>query len=488
MRPSRLDGFLLFVFGLLLLAPVGCADQPTGVTAPAERYLPTLSLSIGQQVDIVPDRRAQYHSQPAMSSSAVRFLGMSRVTIYNPGGPAGEVQVYHFVARAGGQTVVTLRYTDGRPAVGDTINVRAVAPHGPFAQINSGFFLNTCAVTTSDTAYCWGGRGTSVRDTSGDVATPFYNTPVPLTGELTFTAISRGFSHTCGVSTDGAGYCWGDNFNGQLGDGGTTASSVPVKVTGGLTFSAVSAGVYHACGLTAAGAIYCWGNNYDGQLGNGTTSYVNSSPIRVSGDSSFVAVGAGDQYTCGLTAIGAAYCWGRNAYGRLGTGDTTSSMVPVPVSGGLRFTALSAGYFHVCGLTHEGAAYCWGGNFTGELGNGTSEASTTPVAVAGGLTFETISAGQWATCGVTTGGTAYCWGFNGYGQLGNATVPLTLAANATPVPVSGGLTFATISTGYLHTCGVTTQGEAYCWGDNSEGELGDGSTTIRLTPVLVFGP
>jgi alpha-tubulin suppressor-like RCC1 family protein len=89
---------------------------------------------------------------------------------------------------------------------------------------------------------------------------------------------------------------------------------------------------------------------------------------------------------------------------------------------------------------------------------------------------------------VTTDGTAYCWGYNGYGQLGNAAAQFTLDPNPRPLPVSGGLTFATVSTGYLHTCGVTTLDAVYCWGDNSEGELGDGSTTIHPTPVRVFGP
>ncbi|PYP50821.1 MAG: hypothetical protein DMD45_09770 [Gemmatimonadetes bacterium] len=156
------------------------------------------------------------------------------------------------------------------------------------------------------------------------------------------------------------------------------------------------------------------------------------------------------------------------------------------MAGGLSFVSLSTGYFHTCGLTEAGAAYCWGGNFEGELGNGTTQGSATPVVVSGGLTFATITAGQWATCAVTKAGLGYCWGYNGYGQLGNAAAPLTLAPNPRALPVSGGLTFVSVSTGYLHTCGITTQGAAYCWGDNSEGELGDGSTMIQPTPVPVF--
>jgi alpha-tubulin suppressor-like RCC1 family protein len=452
------------------------------------RYLQTLSLSVGHRADITPAGQAEYDSMPAMSSPAVEFLGMDRVTVYTPGGPAGQVQVYHFVATATGETVVTLRSAEGKPVVQDTINVQATVPHGAFAQVSTGFFLNTCALTTRGVGHCWGFTGTGFADSGGDQAKPIYSAPTPVAGGLSFAAISVGGFHTCGVTGDGAAYCWGDNFNGQLGDGSAGASAAPVPVIGGLSFRALSAGVYHTCGLTTAGTIYCWGNNHAGQLGNGALSYTNSSPMLVSGGLSFVAVGAGHEYSCGLTTNGAAYCWGDNDYGELGTGDSATSAVPVPVTGGVSFAALSVGYFHACGLTHDGAAYCWGGNFTGELGNGTTGESTRPVPVTGGLTFASISAGQWATCGVTTDGTAYCWGYNGYGQLGNAAAQFTLDPNPRPLPVSGGLTFATVSTGYLHTCGVTTLDAVYCWGDNSEGELGDGSTTIHPTPVRVFGP
>jgi alpha-tubulin suppressor-like RCC1 family protein len=131
-------------------------------------------------------------------------------------------------------------------------------------------------------------------------------------------------------------------------------------------------------------------------------------------------------------------------------------------------------------VTTGGVAYCWGAN-SGVLGNGTFRASTTPVAVSGGLTFAAVSAGDDHACGVTTAGAAYCWGGNILGELGNGTFTIS----PTPVAVSGGLTFAALSAGAgFSTCGVTTAGAAYCWGDKTYGELGNGGTVINTTPPV----
>ena len=304
-----------------------------------------------------------------------------------------------------------------------------------------------------------------------------------------FALLSAGNIHTCGVSPAGAAYCWGYNGDGELGNGTTTSSATPVAVAGGLTFAAVSAGDavdaggQHTCGVTRAGAAYCWGYNGFGGLGNGTTTN-STTPVAVSGGLTFAAVSAGGGHTCGVTPTGAAYCWGYNIYGQLGDSTTTNSTTPVAVSGGLAFAAIDAGKnVHTCGVTPKGAAYCWGYNSVGELGNGTTTNSATPVAVSGGLTFATVSGGADHTCGVTPAGAAYCWGYNGDGELGNGTT----GGTATPVAVSGGLVFAAVSTGGFAACGVTTAGAGYCWGWNIYGQLGDGTTTNSTTPIAVSG-
>src|SRR2546428_5412249 len=163
---------------------------------------------------------------------------------------------------------------------------------------------------------------------------------------LTFTVVSAGGHHTCGVTADGAAYCWGKNAFGQLGDGTMTSRSSPVLVAGGVAFTAVSVGYDHTCGVTSAGAAYCWGFNGDGQLGDGTATLGRLNPVRVRGGVDFATVSAGTHHTCGLTAAGAAYCWGYNGEGQLGDGTTTQRWRPVPVAGRGALSAGSGGGGH----------------------------------------------------------------------------------------------------------------------------------------------
>lgn len=197
----------------------------------------------------------------------------------------------------------------------------------------------------------------------------------------------------------------------------------------------------------------------------------------------FVQLDAGNSHTCGVTIVAAAYCWGAGG-GRVGDGTIEQRLTPTPVVGGLRFLEVSAGGSHSCGVTTEHVAYCWGSGFDGQLGNGTIfSGSSTPSAVSGGLSFATISAGHAHSCGVTTGSVAYCWGSNVDGRLGDGTTD----TRATPTLVSGALSFAQVSAGGFHSCGVTPTGTAYCWGENFGGQLGDGSNTTSLTPTMAQG-
>ena len=306
---------------------------------------------------------------------------------------------------------------------------------------------------------------------------------------LLLTSLGPGVGHTCGVLASGVAYCWGFNGGGQGGNGTQVPQdSFPVVVAGGLRFTSVSAGTDHTCGVEQSGAAYCWGFNLYGRLGDGTVTSVQTTPGAVSGGLAFTAVQAGDAHSCGLTTGSLAYCWGDDSFGELGTGatSTTPQTAPVQVTGGLTFASVtvSAGSGRqTCGLAAAGKAYCWGLNASGQLGDSTATTAATPVPVAGGLTFASLSAGTGHTCGVTIAGSAYCWGLNAAGQLGDGTT----TDRHVPTAVSGGLSFASVSAGDSHSCGVTTNGAAYCWGANDWGQLGNGSTNESHAPTSVAG-
>lgn len=304
---------------------------------------------------------------------------------------------------------------------------------------------------------------------------------------LTFARITAGAGHVCGLTTSNAVYCWGTNYYGQLGDGSQTNRSSPVVAGQQFFFDQVSTGGSHTCALqSVVGAVYCWGANSSGQLGDGTTTDRSSPvPVPTPAGRRFLTVSARGSHTCAVADSGETYCWGSNAYGQLGDGTTTNRLSPTLVSGGLGFVAVSAGWGHTCALRNDGPVYCWGSNFNGELGDGTTTSQTSPTLVTGGIGFSSVSAGNGYTCGVSnvTPGSAYCWGWNAFGQLGDGTQ----VNRSSPTPVTGTLGFAAVSTGLGHSCGLTPAGAAYCWGSGGSGELGDGTTTSRATPVLVAG-
>jgi len=371
------------------------------------------------------------------------------------------------------------------------------------------------------------------------VTVPFTTGTTAPVENLLFVGVSAGDQHICGVTTTGAAYCWGNNYNGQLGDGTMASSTIPVPVAGGLTFATVSAGSTYTCGVTTADAVYCWGHmelglvnnpssttpvpvaaggltfaavsvgSYSvcgdgawGNLGDGPAFYGSETPVPVAGGLTFAAVSAGDGISCGVTTTGAAYCWGNNTYGGLGIGTSTGpewsctygwacSPVPVAVTGGHTFADVVADGYSACGLSTSGTAYCWGDNSADQLGLGTNTptekcapdgfelrpCSVSPVAVPGLSDLVSISEMAGYTCGITSSGVAYCWGHEPYVYDGITT----------PVAVPGGLTFAALSAGWYATCGLTTAGVVYCWGINSYGTLGDGTTTSSNVPVKVAG-
>jgi alpha-tubulin suppressor-like RCC1 family protein len=419
------------------------------------------------------------HGSGFVPGSEVRWNGDGRPTTYLDEQRLQASILASDIADAGTAQVAVHNPQPGGGVSGVvTVTIQSAAV--VWAQVVSGE-SHTCGMTTAGTAYCWGAGD---RGQLGNGSAETKLTPVPVSGGLVFDMLSAGSEYTCGVTTSGSAYCWGKGDQGQLGDGSTADRLSPVRVIGAPAFASIATGRTHTCAATAAGDAYCWGSGAQGRLGNGSTTD-HPTPVLVSGGHQFDAIGTGYWHSCGLTAQRQGYCWGGGGSGQLGTGSGANRLTPTPVSGGLSWAEISAGIAHTCGLTVAGAGYCWGFGSDGRLGNtgAVSDVVPAPVPVSGGLTFSTISAGVQHSCGLTTGGDAYCWGDGTRGQLGEgATVH-----RFSPVPVSGGLTFDAISASW-HSCAVTSAGEAYCWGGGSVGQLGNGSTEDRLTPMRVSEP
>lgn len=279
-------------------------------------------------------------------------------------------------------------------------------------------------------------------------------------------------------------FAWGYNGYGQLGDSTLVSKSTRASVLGGKTYTQISAGVSFACGIVTDGTVDCWGANFFGQLGNGTTT-ASSTPVQVSGLTGVTAISAGSAHVCAIS-MNSLYCWGYNGNGQLGNGNTTHQRTPIVIFGLSKPTMISAGNAHTCAIVSGGTAYCWGYNGQGQLGTGdtTSRISAGLVQVQAVGTATMISAGNRHSCAVFTGKVA-CWGGNDLGQIGDGS---TIQRNS-PVYVAGltsNITALASAPGAQHTC-VVQSGAVKCWGLNASGQAGNGTTTSpQKSPVTAM--
>jgi len=384
-------------------------------------------------------------------------------------------------------------------------------------------YSHTCALTTEGGVKCWGANRSGQL---GDGTQTDRVTPVAVAGLSNgATAVVAGEGHSCALMNNGGVKCWGDNSYGELGDGTEEPYRItPVDVVGlSIGATALATRGDHTCALMSNGGVKCWGYNDNGQLGDGT--YINrTTPVDVVDlNSNIVAIFAGYDRTCGITVNGAvvcwrgtptavaglssgiatmsinyghtcvvttgggAKCWGANRYGQLGDGTTNSSSTLVDVVGLTSgVTSIAMGETYTCALLNNSSVKCWGENHNGKLGNGTTGlGSFTPVDVEG-LSSDAIglAGGQSHTCVLKSSGRVFCWGSNSSGQLGDGT---TGAARAAPIDVVGINSGATgLALGRYHSCAVVN-GVAKCWGENRDGQLGDGSLGSATTPAYVAG-
>lgn len=321
--------------------------------------------------------------------------------------------------------------------------------------------------------------------TATSVNTPSISATFEVEVTFAFNHVAVGRASLCGLSTMDNLYCWGVNDMAQFGDGTLTSASSPRLVAENTGFTNVVLGVSHGCGL-ALDQAHCWGINDRGQLGDGT-NLDSRYPVPVAGAHAFAELTLGEAHTCGRTVAGTVLCWGANESGQLGNDSIVDHNEPTPVDGGLVFEAIGAGQAHTCALANDKKVYCWGDNGSLQLDpDAATTLSLVPVTISGGGDFVSLSVGGQHACAIedeAVEAETYCWGNNSEGQLGDASIVSTGA----PVPVATLQRFNSLAAGEAHHCGLNSAGEAYCWGRNTSGQVGVAVSAEETTPVAVSG-
>ena len=469
--------------------------------------------------------------------------GPADVTVTNPGGTSATSSVHQFTYVAapavsaltpsiGSQgTVVTVTGTNLigastvnfgiAPATGITVasatSLTAVVPEGTgTVDVTVTTPIGTSATSSADEfTYSSGpvvASGSNSFGQLGNGSTINASSPVPVGRLSQVTTVAAGGYHSLALTASGNVYDWGNGGYGQLGNGARNPATAPVKVKGSggtgvlSNVVAVAGGMYHSLALTTTGHVFAWGYNGNGQLGNGSTTS-STTPVEVKGPggsgvlSNVVAIAAGGFHSVAVTAAGHVYSWGYNGFGQLGNGTTTGSTTPIEVQGTGGTGALSgivaaaAGGYHSLALTATGNVYAWGNDGNGQLGNGrTNSSSSTPIEVQGtGGTgvlsgIVALAGGGYHSLALTASGAVYAWGNDSNGQLGNGTTtnssrPAAVLGVGGPGPLTGVRTIAAGFSFSLATTNATVDG----FGQNNDGQLGNGTTTTASTPVVLSG-
>jgi alpha-tubulin suppressor-like RCC1 family protein len=406
-------------------------------------------------------RTGPYDTVSVTASATVAYSDVFAGNFMACGVAAASNNVYCWGAGTDGQLGKGVNTSISAPTTPVSIGGDSIA--GPFLAVRqlTGGRNSYCALSVARQIYCWG-RTPGQQAVTNNSAT-LVNIVDPRQQILPM-MLAAGLEHLCVLDLSGLGFCTGTNFAGQLGDGtnispavGTYPFIAPAPPAN-LSWSTIAAGKQHTCAFrqfvsaaTANNLVpYCWGLNNAGQVGNGTIANVNM-PTQVTLPPGFptaydtTSLAVGGSHTCVLDNAGAAYCWGSNGFGQLGTGGPPGStnrdtvMRAVSMPSGVAFRSIYAGEYHTCALSTTGVAYCWGRNDYGQLGDETTTNATKPVLVHGNYIFRSLSVGELFTCGVAgagqgvapppiipgapsqSPGTVYCWGDNLFGQIGQNT-------------------------------------------------------------------
>ena len=345
-------------------------------------------------------------------------------------------------------------------------------------RINAGA-QHSLVLKSESTVWAW---GYNADGELGDGTAIDRNTPVQTNGLNGIIAITGGWD-SFALRSDGTVWGCGYNQDGRLGDGTTINRKIPVQVNGLSGITSISSGGWHCLALKPDGTVWSWGDNDNGQLGDGTYSS-RDTPVRVKNISGIMAVAAGGAHNLALKSDGTVWAWGFNYFGQLGDGTMADGNVPVKVNNLSNVIAIAGGEWHSLALKADGTLWAWGDNRYGELGDGTNTDQSIPIQVKNLNGIIALTSGHsWHSLALRLDGTVWAWGNNYDGQLGDGT---TENNRNTPVQVSGLNDITAVAVGTNgHSMALKSDGTVWTWGDNKYGQLGDGTTENKSTPVQV---
>jgi alpha-tubulin suppressor-like RCC1 family protein len=331
--------------------------------------------------------------------------------------------------------------------------------------------------------------GTNTAGRLGNGSTANTSSPGTVSGGgSTWASVYVGSQNTAAVKTDGTLWVWGYNNAGQLGNSSTVDTSSPTQVAGGgTTWRQASTSAQSTAAIRTDGTLWTWGTNTYGQLGTGTTSNY-SSPVAVpGGDTNWSQIAVGASMMAAVKTDGTLWTWGRGVFGQLGNSSTANTSSPATVSGGgtnwSQVACCQAGGYYIAAIKTDNTLWVWGYGNVGKLGTGSTTDYSSPVQLSGS-TWSQVSLGANHTAAIKTDGTLWTWGYNLHGELGNGTTVNT----STPGSVAGGgTTWLQVSVGSSSAAAIKTDGTLWVWGYNISGDVGDGTTGNRSSPVTAAG-
>lgn len=328
----------------------------------------------------------------------------------------------------------------------------------------------TLAIKADGTLWAWGGNAYGQL---GDGTTVNKLVPTQIGSSTDWESVAAGFGHSVAIKNNGTLWTWGFNLNGQLGDGTNVNKTVPTQIGTATNWEMVKVKGQHNIALKSNGTLWAWGSNSFSQLGDGTA--INRfTPVQIGTGTNWQSIGTGGAHSMAIKTDGTLWCWGFNSNGQLGDGTSTNRFVPTQIGSATNWKSVSGGSYFTIATKTNNSLWTWGRNYNGELGLGNTADKNIPNQVGTATNWDRIAAGEDYALATRTYGALFAWGYDSEGQLGNGS---STESVLTPTLLLNVPSWIEVEAGRSHSVAIDNLGRLYTWGSNSQGQLGNGSTT-----------